>query len=264
VSGEPAEAGTVRGSQAIERALGILLTFSMESPALHLRDICDRTGLTMSTAHRMLKALSKAGFVVQHPADGSYRLGPAVVSLSRVVLNGTSRSMLAAICLPYLEDIRNRTGETAGLHMPSADGRVCVAEAESRQMMRMATGVGTEFPWHAGAASKALLSGMTPEQRAQALARATWRQISSGTPRDGERLREEIETAADQGYALSVGETVEGASAIAMPVRSADGQVVAAINVTGPSIRWTRERMVDAVPLLGSVIARVERELGTR
>jgi DNA-binding IclR family transcriptional regulator len=250
------------GSQAIGRALGILLNFTMEAPSLTLTDIAGQTGLTMPTAHRMIKALQKAGFVVQHAVDGSYRLGPAIVRLSQVALSGTSRSTLAAVCMPYLEQLRDETGESAGLHMPSTEGRICVAEAESRHMMRMATGVGREFPWHAGAASKALLSAMTPDERLAALTRAPWETFASATPDDKTRLLEEIARIERRGYALSFSETVEGASAIAMPIRAADHHVIAAINVAGPVVRWTRKRILAAVPTLRSAVRSVERELG--
>jgi len=253
--------GTVRGSQAIERALGILSTFTSETPSLTLKEIAGQTGLTMPTAHRMVKALQRASFVTQHSVDGTYRLGPAVVRLSQVALSGTSRSTLAAVCTPYLEELRDETGESAGLHMPSVDGRICVAEAESRHMMRMATGVGRELPWFAGAASKALLSGMGADERTAALTRTPWRPVASGTVDDRARLLQDIARSARRGYALSFSETVEGASAIAMPIRAAD-HVVAAVNVAGPVLRWTRKRMIAAVPLLRSVVRRVETELG--
>jgi len=256
-----AENLVARGSQAIERALGILTTFTMETPTLSLKDIAAQTGLTMPTAYRMIKALQRANFVVQDAVDGGYRLGPAVVRLSQVALSGTSRSTLVALCTPYLEKLRDETGESAGLHMPSADGRICVAEAESRHMMRMATGVGREMPWYAGAASKALLSGMTKAERIATLNRAPWQSVASGTLDDPDRLLTEIARVERRGYALSFSETVEGASAVAMPIRAAD-QVVAAINVAGPDVRWTRKRMLAALPLLTSVVRSVERELG--
>lgn len=262
-AGTPDEVASVPGSQAIDRALGILLCFTLATPVLQLKDIANQTGLTMPTAHRMLKALQKSGFIVQQAADGSYRVGPAVVNLAGVALNATTKSSLAAIAMPYLDELRNETGETAGLHMPWDDGRVCVAEAESRHLMRMASGVGRTFPWHAGAASKALLSGETPEGREAILDDAGWQRFAAATPQDRTRLLTELDAVARDGYALSISETVDGASAIAVPVRGPNGDVVAAVNVTGPSVRWTDDRMVAALPLLRAVIARIERDLGT-
>lgn len=251
-----------RGAQAIERALGILLTFTANTPTLSLKDICTRTGLNTSTAHRMLKALQKTGFVVQHAADGNYSPGPAVVALSRVVLGAMNPNMITAVCRPHLDRLRDETGETVGLHIPSGSGRVCVAEAESRHLMRMSTGVATAFPWHAGAASKALLSAMPEADREVALNHSDWRDVAGGTGPDRELFLKQVEQAAQDGFATSTGETVAGASAIAVPIRGVGRQPVAAINITGPAVRWTHDRMITALPALQRAVEEIEKELG--
>lgn len=258
---EPVDEAAASGAQAIDRALRILSTFAPNRPNQSLKEICNQTELAPSTVRRMLGALQRSGFI-RRAADGTYGLGPALVRLSRVAATDTNPSKLSALSYPHLERLRNVTGETAGLHMPSALGRTCVVEAESQNMMRMAAGVGTEFPWHAGAASKALLSAMSPPQRAAKLADTDWDTVAGGTERE-RALLADIAEAADRGYATSMGETVEGASAIAVPILGPDLQVVAAVNVTGPAVRWTKERMLDALPELQRTVKDIERELGT-
>jgi IclR family acetate operon transcriptional repressor len=251
-----------RGAQSINRALALLKLFTAETPDLTLKEICAGTGLTMPTAHRMAKALRANGFLVQDPLTGRLGLGPAVVMLAFVVMRNSDTSRLVSLSTSHLEHLRTVTGETVGLHIPAVGGRLCVAEAESRHMMRMATGVGNILPWHAGAASKAILAFMPEEERERALAHTDTSPLTDATIAHLDVLRIALGVVRDHGYAISEGESVAGASAIAMPIRGADETVLAAINITGPSSRWTREHMMAALPELKTSANVIESLLG--
>ncbi len=255
--------GSGSGAQAIERALRILLTFSSDSPALTLKEISAQTGLTMPTARRMLKELQRHGFITQ-PTLATFSLGPAIVRLSQIVLANAGQSALSAICLPYLEQLRNLTGESVGLHIRSGDVRICVAEVESRHFMRMATHVGSHFSLHAGAASKVLLAGLSPEERPATIARVAALELANGHSKSAADLEAEAEKVNRNGYAISQGETVQGASAIAVPVHGPDQTVVGALNICGPAIRWTKEAMLAALPQILDAVDRIERQIGTK
>lgn len=251
-----------RGAQSINRALALLKLFTAETPDLTLKEICSGTGLTMPTAHRIAKALRVNGFLVQDPLTGRLGLGPAVVMLAFVVMRNTDTSRLVSLATTHLEHLRTVTGETVGLHVPTVSGRLCIAEAESRHMMRMATGVGNILPWHAGAASKAILASMPEEERERMLANTDTAPLTNATIAHLDDLRKALQVVRRDGYAVSEGESVAGASAIAVPILGADGSVVAAINITGPSSRWTREKMVDALPELQDSVKVIESLLG--
>jgi DNA-binding IclR family transcriptional regulator len=85
-----------------------------------------------------------------------------------------------------------------------------------------------------------------------------WSQIDL-TP---EQLRSSIERTRTEGFGTSVGETIPGASAIAVPVRDLDGRVAVAINVTGPTTRWTEDVMAKFVPDLKTAAKAIEGRLG--
>jgi DNA-binding IclR family transcriptional regulator len=247
-----------RGTQAINRALGLLRLFRVNEPHLSLREIGDRSGLTVPTAHRMARALQANGFLVQDPLTGRYALGPAVMELAFVVLRNSDTSSLVRIATPYLDSLRAMTGETVGLHVPASNGRLCVAESESRHMMRMATGVGNVLPWHAGAASKAMLAFMPPAEQMHVLASAPAAALTANTILDSDQLRRSLAEIKKKGYAISEGETVLGAAAIAMPILDASGSVAGSVNITGPVTRWTRHDMVAVLPQLTDAVKAIE------
>ena len=128
--------------------------------------------------------------------------------------------------------------------------RVCIAEFVSHQVVRMAMGVGRVFPIYAGAAGKALLSGMKEQALDEILGgEAKLVLPGSNTIVTASRLKRELMSVREDHYATSDGETVSGAAAIAAPVFGPRG-VEAAINIAGPATRWTRSAMNSVVPRL--------------
>lgn len=259
---EMAHGEVERGAQSINRALSLLRLFTVDDPQLSLTEICLRSGLTMPTAHRIARALQSDGFLVHDELSGRYALGPAVVQLAFVVIRNKDTSNLVRIAMPYIESLRATTGETVGLHVPTAGGRLCVAESESRHMMRMATGVGNILPWNAGAASKAMLAFMPTEEQKRLLATTTPTALTSQTILDVNELLKALESVQENGYAISEGESVPGARAIAKPIFDATGDVAGSINITGPTSRWSRPEMLAALPKLQSAVKAVESLLG--
>lgn len=231
-----------RGSQSVHRALGVLQCFTVESPTLSLTEVSAKTGLTMPTAHRMVKALQREDYLVQVVDNGHYSLGPAVMRLARVILARDNHDELVVAAMPVLERLRLATGETVGLHAPFGRERVCVVELASRQPIRMATGVGQAYPLHAGAAGKALLAWQ-PDEAVDRYLETELEQVTDSTIDDPSSLREALRAVRERGYATSHGETVAGASALAAPVFSAASSVAGVVNVTGPADRWTVEHM---------------------
>lgn len=244
------------GAQAINRALSILRCFTVDRGAISLKEICRQTGLTHSTGHRMVKTLQAAGFLVHVPESGGYALGPTVMDLAHAVLARSDHSDLVSSALPQMERLRSRTGETVAVHVRIGVERVCLAEFPSRHPLRVARGVGHTAPLHAGAAGKVLLAWLPREQRGALLSATPLRRLTAGTIVETDVLEEELARVRHAGYAVSVGETVEGAAAIAVPVFGPGGTIRAAIAVTGPSSRWTEQR-------IGTVCDEVVRQVAS-
>ncbi|MPZ62040.1 MAG: helix-turn-helix domain-containing protein [Propionibacteriales bacterium] len=264
-SGAPADndAGMEeRGAQAIHRALTILEVFSTVNPSVTLTEISEFAGLTVPTAHRMVRALQSRGYVMHDPITGHYSLGPSVMKLAQVVLLRGEQDKLLTLSMPHLEALRDLTDETVSLHVAVGSSRVCIAEVVSHQVVRMAMGVGRVFPLYAGAAGKALLSGMSDESLDEILGGETKLVLpASSVVLALSRLKRELLSVREDHYATSEGEAVAGAAGIAAPVFSPRG-MEAAINIGGPAVRWTRAAMNAVVPQLLETAATISEQLG--
>jgi DNA-binding IclR family transcriptional regulator len=246
-----------RGSQAVHRVLRILLCWKEQDSTLSLTEIAQRTGLTLPTAHRMIKALQGEGFVVHDKISGKYALGPTILDLARVLLQRSDQDELVVTAIPHLERMREITGETVGLHIPMGDLRMCVAELVSRETIRTATGVGRTFPLPGGASGQILTAWS--QERLELVEKL----IGASKERRLE-LQERLATVRENGYAISQGETIPGASALAFPLFGPNNDVRAAVNITGPDQRWTRDIMMSHLPALVEEVNYVSEQLGYR
>ena len=241
--------GTAR---AVDRALAVLCSFSRETPALGVTELSERLGLTKSTVHRLLQVLVSRGLVTRPVSPGGYTLGYRVLALAQAV---QGEATLRQICRAPMQWLRTITQETVSLYVIAGDVRMCLDELESPQLLRMAAGVGRCFPLHRGASSKALLADGPASVD-------TWRRATTTLPSDErERLLEDVEHLRTRGYAISRGETVPGSASIAVPVRGADGGVLAAISVGGPSTRFTEETIGTYAAAMLEAAARIQRDL---
>jgi DNA-binding IclR family transcriptional regulator len=218
------------GTQAIERGLTVLELIS-QGP-LTVRDLVERTELPRSTVTRLVGALERFRFIARAD-DGAYRLGTGALMLASQWHQQFGIERAAG---PHLDEIVHRLHETG--HVTIREGRhsVCVAFSDSPQSIRLSMSVGNRVPLHVGAHAKTLLA----HAPAAAVESVLAQQLVQFTPRsivDPDALRHELEQIRLRGYAESYGEIDAGAYALAAPIRTVGGTVVAAIGVSGPTDR---------------------------
>ncbi|MCU1375057.1 MAG: IclR family transcriptional regulator, acetate operon repressor [Actinomycetia bacterium] len=243
--------GPLRGAQTVHRALQILESFSPTRPALALAELSQAVGLTVPTTHRLLRALQEKEFVVQDPNTKYYSLGPSIIRMAAIV---QGRDDVIVVAHPTMERLRDLSGESVGFHWLVGDKRVCAHELVSVHPLRMASGVGHSYPLVAGAGGKVILAALGEARRESILAAID--DVDLG------ELRRTLEKVRKQGYAISHGETVDNAAAIAVAVRRTSGEVVGAINVTGPASRLTAARLKELAPVVVEAGQEVMRQLG--
>lgn len=246
----------MQGTQSVGRALGIQELFTRERPTWTVPRISSELELTVPTAHRLVRTLVSHGYLIADLAPGHYTIGPTVLRLAEILIVPATDRDLHALAIPELEHLCTMTLETVGLHRRVGGHRMTVAELESPLELRLSLGTGRMRPVFSGAVGRVLLAGMADDVRAKALREAS----AAGARIDRASLDEELGRVVARGYAISVSEATPGASAIAAPIRGAGDAVVAAISISGPEQRWTRERMIaTAAELLASVGRIAER-----
>jgi DNA-binding IclR family transcriptional regulator len=229
-----AEGGDAQGVRSVQRALDILALLTEDRPTITVREIVDATGLAKTTVLRMVSTLEQSGLL--WATAGGYMAGPGLWRWAHLVQRSwelppdTQRSM---------RELAARQRETVNVYVARDIYRVCIAQQEGPQPLRHVVHVGDELPMWAGASSKVLLRDADPGLL-ERIARS-----SPYGPKHVRRLREWIDEAAVKGYAESHGEREDGLSAVAAPILGGSGRVIAALGLSGPTIRFTETRVAE-------------------
>jgi DNA-binding IclR family transcriptional regulator len=209
------------GVGVLDKAATVLA--ALEPGPQTLAGLVAATGLARPTAHRLAVALEHHRLVARD-LQGRFVLGPRLAELALAA--GEDRLLAAAG--PVLAALREQTGESTQLYRRQGDARVCVAASERPSGLRDSVPVGSALTMLAGSAAQVLLAWEEPDRLHRGLQGARF----SATALSGVRRR---------GWAQSVGEREAGVASVSAPVRGPTGRVVAAVSISGPIERLTRQ-----------------------
>ncbi len=235
----------------------ILDSFSLRQPVMSLADIREATNLPASTVQRLAANLVEQGFLDRE--DEGLRIGMKMAYWAAPATRG--REALDVIN-PSLRELRDFTGETACLFRAEQQFRVCVGIAETRHALRREMHLGKLAPLHAGSAGRVLLA-WKPELM-QRLADATLESFTDATITGMDDLAAAVERTRADGFAMTTGERDSGASGLSAPVFDSAAGLVAAVTISGPTMRMPRERCESWIEPLLDAAERMTRLIGGR
>lgn len=244
--------------RSVSRAIELLL--SLEDGPQSLARIAEATRLTKPTAHRLLATLARTQMVIQNPATSEYMLGPGCLGIADAVLRGLGG--LGLLAQANLEALSKRSQETVALHVPAGTQRVCVAQLPSPQPVRYTSAVGVAKPLYTGAMGKVLLAFAEEGDRRELFRRLTLTRVTAATVTNRNELERQIAEARRVGYAISRGEQADGVASISAPVFAANGHILAALSILGPSNRMPDSVMSKLRPMVVRCAAEVSQVLG--
>lgn len=256
---DPGGTDAERAPNAIEKALDILMAFTPYNQELGTGELSQILGLHKATTSRIVSTLTRKGFLQRNRHTKKYHLGPAAMSIAKALFNSLNTDMVV-IARPYLEELRDRLGETVVFEVWSGDGTYIAHVAEGPQKVRIAGTVGDRLPPHAAAGAKAILA-FSPRQVVE---ECLGKRLPRYTPRtitDRRELMEELLRVRKRGFAVDFEEIDLGINAVAAPVFNHQERPVAAVVVAGPSPRVTGRGNSTAVRLVRETAERISARL---
>jgi len=242
------------GSQTILRGLALL-----EAVANDIHDLdglAKATGLTRSTAHRLLSTLVQAGYL-RHTPRGGYYLGPRLIELG---FKAHHQLHLPSIARPYLKQLAERVHDTVHLGILDGTEIIYIDKVVGDRELQMASYIGARAPAQSTALGKALVSSLPREEWLEHFVPGLKRTpLTIDTP---ERFVRELEHTRARGYAVDWGENEEGIRCIGAPIWDGGGRCVAAISVSTATIYMPEERIQELAPLVIETANAISRELG--
>lgn len=248
--------------QSVDRALTILELLAADGQ-LGVTEIAGLLSVHKSTASRLLATLESHGLAEQLPDRGRYRLGLGVLRLA-----GATRSRLDVVqeSRPVTQALAAEIGETVNVVILSGRETLYLDQVAGTSALQIHNWVGSRNPLHATANGRVLLAHLAEAERDALLAATT--DTDGRLPRLTDRTLSTLDTVlaeltavAARGYAVASDELEVGLTAVAAPIRGAEGTVIASLSASGPTFR-VAERLDGIIAAVVAAALAVSRRMG--
>jgi IclR family acetate operon transcriptional repressor len=242
------------GVQSVDRALQILETLAEDDNGYRLSDLAVRTGLSTSTAHRLLTTLEKRRFVQFDQTSSKWHVGAQSFAVGATF---SRRRNFVAQAIPYLRKLRDQTRETANLAVVDDETLMLLVRLESREITRSVTKVGGRVAMVASGIGKAVLATYGDADVAAIIHRHGMPQLTAKSIVRAGELFKELQAIRRQGYAVDDEEARIGLRCVASVVYNDCAEPLAAVSISGLTSRVTDARL----PEFGRAVREAAAEL---
>jgi IclR family pca regulon transcriptional regulator len=225
---------------SLARGLAVVRAFSDQRRTLTIAQISHKTGIPRAAVRRCLHTLRQLGYA---EAEGNnFSLKPKVLTLGYSYLSSTPLTVSAQPCL---NGISRTLSESCSLAVLDDNEVLYVARSATSRVMSVALNTGSRLPAYCTSLGRVILAHMPEEALRQYLDQVKLRAYTERTVVSTKRLKEILATVRQEGYALVEEELEVGLRSIAVPVRGASGNVLAALNVGAQATRVTSRQMKE-------------------
>lgn len=226
--------------KSVSRALDIIHLVGLKKGGLGVTEIAKQIDINKSSVYRILSTLAQYGYIEQDQATGRYKLGYKFLEVSSRLLDSID---IRAEARPFLQELENETNEVIHLVVYDQGEVVYIEKLEGNETLRMHSKVGKRAPMHCTSVGKAILAHQPSGIVHEILDRKGLPVHTDKTITDKGHLLEELAEVKQKGYALDLEENENGITCIAAPIFDHLGKVVAAVSISGPTIRMDLGRL---------------------
>jgi DNA-binding IclR family transcriptional regulator len=247
--------------RAVDRALDVLLCFSVETPALTMTEISEKVGIHKSTVHRILATLEDKDFVRRDPDTGIYHLGFRLLKMANLSLEDVN---IRHITLPFMRQLADEFHENVDLAILDKDEVIFIDTLESSQRVKLAVLPGQHLPAYKTASGKAILSFLNEEEIIRIFNKYNSLQ-SKEYETNLEKFLSDLQLTRKSGYAVDCENLEPGINAVAAPIIGLTRKPIASLSIVGPAYRIQSDllnkmgsRLVDVTKAISKIILSVK------
>lgn len=245
--------------QSVDRALTLLEVLSDHEDGLGITEISTKIELHKSTVHRLLGTLINKGYVQKISSGNKYKLTMKLFELGRKTVDKID---VIKISRPYLESLRNDIKEVVHLVVRDGTDIVYVDKVESENTIRMHSSIGKRSPMYCTSVGKALMAHMSDEEIENIWNESKIVKFTEYTITNLEDMKIEIEKIRSQGFSVDEQENEMGVRCVGAAILDYTGSPVAAISVSGPTNRVTKEKVEEIGRIAIEISGKISYELG--
>lgn len=240
---------------SLEKGVRILETI-VEHGELTVTKAAALLGINRASAHRFIITLRDMGYL-QKNKHNNYE---ATFKLLEMGMRQADNFEIRRLAKPMMKDLAARFGETVNLGVLDRDLIVYLDKVESRELLRMDSGVGTTCPAYASALGKAILAFLPEDTLKSYYARVNMRPFTAKSIVEAGKLEEELASVRRSGYAIDNEELALGLYCMGAPIFDFSGYPAYALSVSGPAMRVKAEKEIPEQLL--ACAAELSRTLG--
>lgn len=229
---------------SVGRAVAALDLLARKGP-MGVRAIAQALDLPIGSLHRLLNDLA-AERVIEQNAEGAWQMSYRLLEIVDLQFDNVE---IPRLVRPWMGGLAKLSGETVNVNVLSGDDCVCIAKERGNEAMQLDWRIGSRGPLHCGGSAKAMLAFLPPADQARIIG-GPLRRYSPHTLTDPVELRAELVRIRARGYAIDAQEIVIGVYCAGAPIFDRQGMPVAALSVSGPSVK-------EANPTLEPLVARL-------
>lgn len=247
--------------QVLDRALAVIDALAEDSGGISLAQLSTKLKLHKSTVHRLVMVLERHRLLEKHSETGRYRLGLKLFELGSRAIAGMD---LRERARPHLQRVMYETDETVHLCVLDEGEVLYVDKIEPQRSVRMASSVGRRMPVHCTAVGKAILAELPASEIEEIVRQHGLRPATRRTVRTPAELSAELAAIRSRGYSIDDEENEEGVRCVGAAILDSTGSAVAAISVSGPSFRITKEKVPVVSRSVVAAAQAISAQLGYR
>lgn len=242
---------------SLARGLKVIEAFENHTEGLSVSDVARQTGLSRAAVRRLLITLEMLGYA---ETDGRvYALKPTMLKLGFSYLSSAG---LPSIAQPIVEQFSEQVHESSSVCIMDGDEIVYVARASAKRVMSVGLSVGSRLPAYCTSMGRVLLAALPEADFAAYLQRIELKAMTPKTVIDKRLLASIVQQVRSNGFCIADEELELGLRSIAVPVKSRQNRVVAAMNIgvhatrasTGEMMQRLLPRLRESADQLGSIL----------
>ncbi len=248
-----------REIQSLGNGLDVLELLVEADRPLGVTEIARTLNLDKSTIYRLLSTLAAHSLIYQEAETRRYKPSLKIVTLGRKVINDIQ---LRSVAKPFLKKLTKLSGKSADLAILAGLLVVYIDHEDTDASLNVQAEIGQISPPHCTALGKALVVQYTADELRELYKEKELTRYTSRTITTLEEFLPHLETVKKRGYALDEEEFNFGVSSIAAPIYDHRNKVVAALCISGPSIRITSDRIQQLAPSVVETARNISLQIG--
>lgn len=250
--------GSVR---AVDRAIDVLNVFTLEKPVQTIDEIAAAARLPKATVYRLLYTLERRGLIQYNPATLQYKLGLKLLEyagLLTAILDVRQESD------DILIDLQTKTRQTVLMAVPENETMVYVFKRENPEGLKYSSFLGQRRPLNYGVLGRVIMAFLPKDQLDSLIKKYPAPPWLQGADTDENVIRDYFETVRRERVCVEINQTNAGVTGVGAPIFNAEGKLIAALGIVGPSVQLVNEHLEQAKANVMEAAEQISRRMGYR